>query len=331
MIDVRVSPELPYQALVSLPAGETRLPCRIAFLEEGIVRITVDPTGAFEQYARPVSPSHVARIQAQPDESPVYAHPSVAVRDGGDALVIRAGETELLLGRADGRRELRRRGRVVMREAAPPRLGEGRSAQELRIAAGERFFGGGTQNGRVEHSGSVVRIVTTPMNSNQWGDGGVASPCPLFWSSAGYGVLRNTFAPGAYDFGSTGDTLVAAHEDGVLDAYLLVADDPGAGLRRVAQDILRAYFKVTGTPALLPDFAFYLGHLNAYNRDAWSCEPEDGAQAWVVRGSAPRTPRERPATSWVAAAATWCPRGTSPSPSTGPTRCSAPLPRSTGA
>ena len=86
-----------------------------------------------------------------------------------------------------------------MREAAPPRLEEGRSAQELRIVAGERFFGGGTQNGRVEHSGSVVRIVTTPMNSNQWGDGGVASPCPLFWSSAGYGVLRNTFAPGAYD------------------------------------------------------------------------------------------------------------------------------------
>lgn len=287
MIDVRVSPEHPYQALVSLPAGETRLPCRIAFLDEGIVRVTVDPAGAFGQYARPVSPSHAARIQAQPDGSPAYAHPAVAVRDGGDALVIRAGETELLLERADGRMELRRRGRAVMREAAPPRLGEGRSTQELRIAAGERFFGGGTQNGRAEHSGSVVRVVTTPMNSNQWGDGGVASPCPLFWSSAGYGVLRNTFAPGAYDFGSAGDTLVAAHEDGVLDAYLLVADDPGAGLRRVAQDVLRAYFKVTGAPALLPDFAFYLGHLNAYNRDAWSRGHEDGAQAWVVRGSAP--------------------------------------------
>lgn len=283
MIEVRTCPERPYQALVSLRGVEGR----ISFLDEGIIRVTIDPAGAFEPYARPVSPDHVATIQVRPDESAAYAHPAASVRDEGDALVVRAGETEVLLGRADGRMALRRREREVLREAAPARLGEGRSTQELRIAAGERFFGGGTQNGRVEHAGSVVRIVTTPMNSNQWGDGGVASPSPFFWSSAGYGVLRNTFAPGAYDFGSTGDMLVATHEDGVLDAYLFVADDPAAGLRGVAQSVLRAYFKVTGAPALLPDFAFYLGHLNAYNRDAWSEAPEEGAQAWTVRGSAP--------------------------------------------
>ena len=275
VIEVRICPERPYQALVSLRGVEGR----VSFLEEGIVRVTLDPTGAFGQYATPVSPSHAARIQAQPDDSEAYSHPAVSVLDEGDAVAISAGETSVLLDRVDGRMALRRRGRVVMREASPARVGEGRSTQVLRMAEGERFFGGGTQNGRVEHSGHVVRIVTTPMNSNQWGDGGVASPSPLVWSSAGYGVLRSTFAPGAYDFGSAGDELVATHEDGILDAYLLVADDPGSGLRRVAQDVLRAYFKVSGEPALLPDFAFYLGHLNAYNRDAWSHEPEEGAQA----------------------------------------------------
>ena len=93
MIEARVSPERPYQALVTLCDGERTLPCRIAFLEESVVRVTVDPTGAFAPYATPVSPDHVARIQAQPDESGTYAHPAVTVRDAGDALSVRAGGT----------------------------------------------------------------------------------------------------------------------------------------------------------------------------------------------------------------------------------------------
>ena len=285
MIDVRVDSERPYQALVALCAGEKDLPCRISFLDETIVRVTVDPTGAFAQYATPRSPEHVARIQAQPDESDVYAHPAVSVRDENAKVAVCAGGTEVLVDKNDGRLTFRRRGRVVVREAAPLELGPCRSTQRLATAPGERFFGGGTQNGRVNHAGEVVRIVSTPMNSNQWGDGGVASPSPFFWSSAGYGMLRSTFSPGSYDFTGDGRTAVLTHEDPVCDTYVLLAD-PG-DLRVTAQSILRAYYKVTGAPALLPDFAFYLGHLNAYNRDAWSREPEDGAQEWVVRGSGP--------------------------------------------
>lgn len=195
MIDVRVDSERPYQALVALCAGEKDLPCRISFLDETIVRVTVDPTGAFAQYATPRSPEHVARIQAQPDESDVYAHPAVSVRDENAKVAVCAGGTEVLVDKNDGRLTFRRRGRVVVREAAPLELGPCRSTQRLATAPGERFFGGGTQNGRVNHAGEVVRIVSTPMNSNQWGDGGVASPSPFFWSSAGYGMLRSTFSP----------------------------------------------------------------------------------------------------------------------------------------
>ena len=285
MVDIRVSSERPYQALVTLCAGEKDLPCRIAFLDEGIVRVTVDPTGEFAPYARPVSPDHVARIQAQPDEFSVYAHPAADVTEKDGALVARAGATSVLVDATSGRMTFCLGGRVVAREAAPLRLEARSSTQTLELAPGERFFGGGTQNGRVDHAGSVVRIVTTPMNSNQWGDGGVASSSPFFWSSSGYGVLRSTFAPGAYDFGAAGDVVSSTHEDPVFDAYLFLAE-PG-DLRSTAQAILRAYYKVTGAPALLPEFAFYLGHLNAYNRDAWSREPEGDAQAWTVRGSVP--------------------------------------------
>lgn len=282
---MRIDSGRPYQVLLSIPAGERKVEGRIAFLDEGIVRVTVDPTGAFAPYARPVSPDHVARIQAQPDDSPVYAHPVADATEKDGALVARAGATSVLVDATSGRMTFCLGGRAVAREAAPLRLEADSSTQALELAPGERFFGGGTQNGRVDHAGSVVRIVTTPMNSNQWGDGGVASPSPFFWSSSGYGVLRSTFAPGTYDFCATGDAVSATHEDPVFDAYVFLAG-PGS-LRSTAQAILRAYYKVTGAPALLPEFAFYLGHLNAYNRDAWSREPEEGAQAWTVRGSAP--------------------------------------------
>ena len=287
MIDVRVNPERPNQALVTLSGAEKDLEGRITFLDEAVVRVTFDPTGEFAPYACPVSPDHVARIQARPDDSAAYARPAVTVREEDAGIAVVAGDTEILLSGEDGRMALRRRGRVVMREAAPLELGPKTSSQRIVATPGERFFGGGTQNGRAELTGTVARIVTTPMNSNQWGDGGVASPSPLFWSSAGYGVLRSTFAPGEYDLRATNGVIVTTHEDGVFDAYLLVASDPAAGARRVAQDLLSAYYEVTGAPALLPDFALYLGHLNAYNRDAWSREPEEGAQAWAVRGSAP--------------------------------------------
>ena len=280
-------PGRPYQVDLTLAPGGVPVPARLAFLEEGIIRYTLDPTGAFAPYARPNSPAHAARIPAQPDESARYAHsrPTLEAREG--ALAIRVGLTEVLLEGPSGLLTVRRRGHVALREAAPAELGPTASSQRLAMGARERFFGGGTQNGRASHEGAVVRVVTTPTNSNQWGDGGVASPSPFFWSSAGYGIIRNTFAPGTYDFGSAAAAVTATHEDPCLDAYLLIADDPAAGLPRVAQSVLAAYFAVTGAPVLLPEYAFYLGHLNAYNRDAWSEEPERGAQAWTVLGSAP--------------------------------------------
>ena len=285
MTDARINPERPNQAFVSLPSESGALEARVTFLEENVVRVTIDPTGAFAPYARPLSPEHDARIPAQPDDSEHYGRPAACVRDEGDALAVCAGDGAVLLDKRDGSVSLRWRGRTVAREAAPVRFSDGETTQTLRILPGERFFGGGTQNGRIDHAGCVVSIVTAPVNGNRWGDGDVASPSPLFWSSAGYGVLRNTFAPGSYDFGCSGEHLVATHRDPVYDAYVFLAS--GERLRETARELLRAYFHVTGAPALLPDFAFYLGHLNAYNRDAWSTEPEEEAQAWAVLGSEP--------------------------------------------
>jgi hypothetical protein len=125
------------------------------------------------------------------------------------------------------------------------------------------FYGGGGQNGRYAHNGTVIAIE----NTNNWTDGGVASPTPFFWSTAGYGILWHTFAPGKYDFGATDPQVVKLmHETPYLDIFLIVDDG--------CVPLLNAFYQLTGHPVLLPKFGFYEGHLNAYNRDYWSLSPD---------------------------------------------------------
>lgn len=122
----------------------------------------------------------------------------------------------------------------------------------------EYFYGGGVQNGRFSHRGKSIAIE----NQNSWTDGGVASPTPFYWSTNGYAVMWHTFKKGKYDFGSTEKGVVnLSHETDYLDAFFMVDEQPTA--------LLNDFYGLTGHPVLLPKFAFYEGHLNAYNRDFW--------------------------------------------------------------
>ncbi len=144
---------------------------------------------------------------------------------------------------------------------------DGRSHTTLTLSRQQReqFYGGGVQNGHFAHGGRQIQIV----NTNNWVDGGVASPSPFFWSTAGYGVLWYTFAPGHYDFGATDAAKVTlTHDTDYLDVFLMVDTQPVA--------LLRDYYQLTGNPVLLPKFGFYEGHLNAYNRDYWLETEADG-------------------------------------------------------
>ena len=91
----------------------------------------------------------------------------------------------------------------------------------------------------------------------------MASPNPFYWSTSGYGVVRNTFKKGVYDFGSTTEGVVeTSHSEKRFDAYYFVGNTP--------TEILNGYYEITGNPALFPENSFYLGHLNCYNRDEWT-------------------------------------------------------------
>ena len=90
-------------------------------------------------------------------------------------------------------------GKTVAEQSDPAQFTPEKVTLSLREQPDEYFFGGGVQNGRFSHKGEKIEIV----NTNNWVDGGVASPAPFYWSTAGYGFMWYTFKPGLYDFGST--------------------------------------------------------------------------------------------------------------------------------
>lgn len=261
---------------------------KITFLDNTIFRYNVDPSGKFSNYAEKkgsVEGIPDARIQAQPDTSKEYTHPKATVSKGAQSsdTVITAGDVKIVFD-AEGKMSVETKGKVVMQEKEPLVIGSGKTTQTLvkHDDLGENYFGGGTQNGRFIHTGNIINIA----NESSWTDGGVSSPNPFYYTTNGYGVLRNTFQDGKYDFGKTSaDTVTAYHNEEEFDAYYFVSDAKNG--REAVQDLLQGYFKVTGNPNLLPEYGFYLGHLNAYNRDAWVSKEQKGYSKWEIKGNNP--------------------------------------------
>lgn len=235
--------------------GQTRL---LDFYGPAVVRLFQDPTGG-----------PVRDPKADPDAKILVENPRSAVGDirvekTGAAWLVRTSALCLTVASADGTLSASRvtadGDKAIVKDMTFDIASRGVNVT-VPMTDGECFYGGGMQNGRFSHAGKIIQIV----NQSNWTDGGVSSPTPFYWSSAGYGVMFYTFKPGRYDFGATEKGQVMLnHDTSYLDLFLMVDDYPMA-----------AFWQLTGYPVMLPKFGFYEGHLNAYNRDYWT-ETEEG-------------------------------------------------------
>ena len=231
----------------------------VDFYGPGIFRLFMDPQGGV-----------LRKPEAQPQADILVPQPRVATKvsleKGKDGYQVTAGHTRIVLCGKTGLMSVTntRTGREVLRQTGAPTFEKDAFSVTLACRDGEYFYGGGVQNGRFSHRGQQIAIE----NTNNWVDGGVASPCPFYWSTAGYGVMFHTFRPGTYDFGATEQgTVSLSHKDSYLDAFVMVDDGATA--------LLNDFYQLTGHPVLLPKMGFFEGHLNAYNRDYWT-ESEKG-------------------------------------------------------
>ncbi len=228
----------------------------VDFYGPNIFRLFCDPAGGILR--DPV---------ARPEASILVDQPRRDVKIDVNGDVISSGRVSLHFDRTSGDISVTDGDQKTLTISAAE-FGKRSTKVEVSCQPDESFYGGGVQNGRFSHAGKIIAIE----NTNNWVDGGVASPTPFYWSTAGYGMMAYTFRPGRYDFGATdSQKVVLSHETDYEDLFFMFDESPVA--------LLNDFYQLTGNPVLLPKFGFYEGHLNAYNRDYWT-ESENGFMAY---------------------------------------------------
>lgn len=237
---------------LQLSTGES---IKINFLKENVFRLHLDPTGDFPEYPAPNSPDHQTKIidknvNAYKDD---YGDIKVKVDESdSDVYEISTDKISLRIDKQTSMMSLydKQRGKMLWKESEPLQHEKGKTVQTLDTKDDEYFYGGGQQNGYYSHKGESINIKI----GGGWDAGAASSPVPFYLSTEGYGVMRNTFKPGKYDFSKTA---TFEHDENRFDAYYFVAD--------TIPKTINEYTELTGKPVLLPEFSFYLGHADCFN------------------------------------------------------------------
>jgi len=236
---------------------------RVVFYRSDVFRILAAPDGDFADPGN--NPEEAQILVPQP---PCSA--DIKINDGESKVTFTTDVLSLTLDKADCRFALARAdGKLLWRETHPLDIAEEKTVQVLSTDKSEQFFGGCPQNGYFTHKGTKIEI-RAPGN---WNEGGHPNPAPFYLSSHGYGVLRKTFAPGAYDFTSNLQ-ITLEHDERRFDACYFVGD--------TFKQVLNLYTRFTSRPNFVPLWALKLGEADAYMckcaKEAW----DTGAP--IVRG-----------------------------------------------
>src|SRR5579875_2545169 len=230
-------------------AGDARL--RVTVEDAELWRVEVAPDGTFTDPAntKPSDPSAPdATIVVKTD----YPGATSDLAETASAYVISTSAAKLTVTKSPATLTMTRAdGTLLWQETAPLSWNSAGTTQHLAQGATEQYFGGGMQNGSFSHRGQQISI-----SKDGWDEGGQPNSVPFYISSNGYGVLRDTFAKGSYDFGSD---VTTTHSEQRFDAYYFVGD---------AKQVINGYTQLTGRPLALPMYALELGDADCYLHNA---------------------------------------------------------------
>ncbi|RQO61218.1 glycosyl hydrolase [Paucibacter sp. KBW04] len=218
---------------------------RISLLNKSMFRIWAGAKGKLSE------PGNKAAAIVEKEPSGWVDH---QMSDAGDHHLLRTEEFALRIYKKPLRFELYKADnrQPLWQETLGLDLSDKLSVQTLASDKGERFFGGGQQNGAFEFKGKQLEV----SYSGGWEEGDRPSPAPFLMSSRGWGVLRNSWADGSYDLRDARQ-ITLAHQEGRFDAYYFV----GPSIR----EVLAGYTLLTGRARLLPRWAYEYGDADCYN------------------------------------------------------------------
>ncbi|MPQ44220.1 discoidin domain-containing protein, partial [Clostridium tarantellae] len=230
---------------------------KITFYTPDVFRVWMDPEGDFDD---PTSGKILYKKEPQYDEDYDI---NLSKTDEGDYYKISSGEVVLRIYKSPYRLALYKNDNetVVWEETSPLEYGNGKTKQSISTKKDEQFYGGGVQNGYFSHKNKKIDIA---VKASHWNDGAVSNPVPFYMSSEGYGVVRNTFKPGQYDFK---EKATLTHNEDRFDAVYFAGDN--------FEEVMDSYTELTGRPQLIPRWGLGMGDANCYNRTNPGQTPQD--------------------------------------------------------
>ncbi|MBP1962250.1 discoidin domain-containing protein [Paenibacillus aceris] len=222
---------------------------KVIFNRDDIVRIWLGVGGNFQTLSGRESSTPKEPIVIKEDFGPVAVNWS---DEGGyykmatSKFVLRAYKSPLKFAMYKSDNQT-----VVWEEQSPLNYSAASTTQTLGRGSDEYYYGGGMQNGFFSHRDKTITIADV---RGDWGSGTVSNPSPFYLSTAGYGVLRNTFQDGTYNFGSPAQL---THNENRFDAYYFYGE--------TFKDILNGYTDLTGKPSLIPRWGMSMGDSDCYN------------------------------------------------------------------
>ncbi|MGW2769325.1 NPCBM/NEW2 domain-containing protein [Streptomyces sp. NPDC001275] len=229
-------------AAYTFTAGTAK--ARVSFVSADTFRIEVAPDGTFTD---PVG-GDIVLPQGDP--------PATRWTDRGDRYELSTNKVTLRVYKSPLRFALYRADGTRLWEETRGISWDGTATtQTLTRGADEQFYGTGEQNGSgsTSHRGKTLKVGV----DYNWNEGGHPNSVPFYLSSAGYGVYRNTYAPGTYAFA---DPVTATEQENRFDAYYFAGDS--------SKDVIGQYTKLTGRPMLPPIYGLEVGDSDCYLHNA---------------------------------------------------------------
>ncbi|MEV6689035.1 TIM-barrel domain-containing protein [Streptomyces sp. NPDC051130] len=215
---------------------------RVVVARADIFRLWLSPDGSFTQDP---AGSDLAPTTDFGPVNPTYTDAGAYYRITTGALSVHVNKTPLRFSvyRADD-------ATLVWQETQPTSWTGTQTTQYLARGADEQFYGTGLRLGEWALRGKTVPVAV----DNKWRENDNASPAPFYMSTNGYGVMRNTWAPGSYGFNAP---TTLTHDEKRFDAWYFTGDS--------LKSVLDAYTDVSGKPFMAPMWGFELGNADCFN------------------------------------------------------------------
>jgi alpha-glucosidase (family GH31 glycosyl hydrolase) len=223
----------------TVTAGSAQV--RVIWSKVDIFRIWLAPSGSFTDPAG----ADIAINQNFGAVATTWSDAGTYYRINTSAVVLRVYKTPLTfrLYKADNTS-------LIWQESTGLSWTGSSASQTLTRGATEQFYGTGLRLGDW-----ALRDKSVPIKiDNAWRENNNASPAPFYMSTNGYGVVRNTWSTGQYNFLSP---VSLTHDENRFDAFYFAGDS--------LKEVLNRYTDVTGKPFLAPMWGFELGNADCFN------------------------------------------------------------------